>query len=101
MNHQSLTQDPLLLHRVDASQMQAPVHIVHGHVEQRQCRPGMCQGLPTCQDVHCEGHPCNDVTDDERDPVALRWFLAGYLAFIAVCMATVAYADHIHHWLTK
>ena len=53
----SLTPEPLLLHRVDASQLQTPVRIVNGPVEQRQCRPGMCQGLPTCGDHACQGHP--------------------------------------------
>ena len=32
--NQSLTGDPLLLHRVDASQLQAPVHVAHGRIEE-------------------------------------------------------------------
>lgn len=80
-----LTADPLRLHRVDASQMQAPLHIVHGDVEQRQCRPGMCQGLPTCNDHNCEGHPANDVHPEERaGPMTLK-VLAGYAAVLALC----------------
>lgn len=81
----SLTPEPLLLHRVDASQLQTPVRIVHGPVEQRQCRPGLCQGLPTCKDVHCEGHPANDVRADERDAPMTRKVLAGYAAVLALC----------------
>lgn len=65
-------------------------------------RPGvMCMGDPNCHDYHCEGHPCNDATDDERDPMALRWFLAGYCGFIATCLVGIAYADDIYHWLTR
>lgn len=81
----SLTPEPLLLHRVDASQLQTPVRIVHGDVEQRQCRPGMCQGLPTCNYHNCEGHPANDVRPEERDgPMTLK-VLAGYAAVLALC----------------
>lgn len=81
----SLTPEPLLLHRVDANQMQAPLRIVHGDVEQRPCRPGMCQGLPTCNDHSCEGHPANDVHPEERDgPMTLK-VLAGYAAVLALC----------------
>lgn len=81
----SLTADPLRLHRVDASQLQTPVRIVHGDVEQRQCRPGMCQGLPTCNDHNCEGHPANDVRPEERDGPLLRKVLLAYGATLALC----------------
>jgi len=30
----SLPHEPLMLHRVDASQLQAPVHVAHGRVEE-------------------------------------------------------------------
>jgi hypothetical protein len=92
----SLTADPLLLnterlHRVDASQLtEAPVHVVHGAVEQRQCRPGLCEGLRTCNDRHCQGHPCNDpqdqdVPESERDGPLLLKVLAGYALFLLAC----------------
>jgi hypothetical protein len=48
----SLTGDPLLLHRVDASQLQAPVHVVNGAVEQRGCTHDCNQGRNcTCRPV--------------------------------------------------
>lgn len=81
----SLTPEPLLLHRVDASQLQTPVRIVPGPVEQRQCRPGMCEGLPTCGDHACPGHPGNDVRPEERDGPLLRKVLLAYGATLALC----------------
>lgn len=32
----SMTGDPFLLHRVDASQLQAPVHVINGDIEEHQ-----------------------------------------------------------------
>ena len=32
--NQSMTGDPLLMHRVDASQLQAPVHVAQGRIEE-------------------------------------------------------------------
>lgn len=99
---ESLTGDPLLLHRIDAQQLTtARLAEVQGRIEQRQCAPGMCQGLPDCRDLHCEGHPINDPTPAQRDPVSLRWFLVGYGSFIAACLLAIANADSIYHWLTR
>lgn len=83
---QSLTGDPLLLHRIDAHQLTtAPLAQVPGRIEQRQCAPGLCQGLPTCSDVHCEGHPANEVRPEERDgPLTARVVLV-YFATLALC----------------
>ena len=67
----------------------------------RPCGRGVCRSNPGCEDVYCEGHPVNEVTDEERDPVALRWLLACYCGFIATCLVAIAYADDIYHWLTK
>ena len=107
----SMTPEPLLLaterlHRVDASQLPHGTGVSLGHCRTDgiacHSRPGvMCMGDPNCHDYHCEGHPCNDATDDERDPVALRWFLAGYCGFIVTCLVGIAYADDIYHWLTR
>jgi hypothetical protein len=44
INRASLTPDPYLLHRVDASQLQAPVRVVNGAVEQRGCTHDCNQG---------------------------------------------------------
>lgn len=64
----SLTPDQYLLHRIDASQLaDAPLRVVPGHIEQRQCAPAMCQGLPTCNDHACQGHQGRDA-DDGADP---------------------------------
>lgn len=105
INHtsgQSLTGDPLLLHRIDAHQLTtAPLAEVPGRIEQRQCAPGLCQGLAGCRDVFCEGHPANAPTEADRDPVALRWFLVGYCTFIGACLLAIANADGIYHWLTR
>lgn len=88
--------DPLLLHRVDASQLTtAPVHVVHGEVEQRQCRPGKCEGLHTCSDHHCEGHPCNDPAPQDRDPQLLRIVATVYLVIFGLCAAAG------WQWLTR
>lgn len=109
-NTPSMTPDPLLLsterlHRVDASQLPPGTGVSLGH-----CRTDMviCMGHPECADRHCEGHPCNDgadagfdVPESERDPVALRWFLAGYCTFIGTCLVGIAYADDIYHWLSR
>lgn len=89
MNHQSLTHEHLLLHRVDASQLQAPLRIVHGPIEQRRCRPGMCDGLATCTDFCCEGHPANDVQPHERDASTTRRFWLAYAAGVVVFLAAV------------
>lgn len=100
---QSLTGDPLLLHRIDAALLTDNRAVqVAGDVEQRQqCAPGLCQGLHTCRDHHCEGHPANDPTEADRDPVALRWFLVGYCTFIGACLLAIANADGIYLWLTR
>lgn len=105
----SMTPEPLLLaterlHRVDASQLPHGTGVSLGH-----CRTdmGICMGHPECADRHCQGHPCNDVDADfdvpesERNPVALRWFVAGYCTFIGACLVGIAYADDIYHWLTR
>lgn len=100
---QSLTGDPLLLHRIDAAHLTDNRAVqVAGDVEQRQqCAPGLCQGLAGCRDVFCEGHPANAPTEADRDPVALRWFLVGYCTFIGACLLAIANADGIYHWLTR
>jgi hypothetical protein len=90
INRASLTPDPLLLrtglHRVDASQLtSAPLHEAHGAVEQRPCAPGTCQGLPTCSHLQCQGHPANQVTEDERDATLTRRVWAFYAATLAAC----------------
>ena len=92
---------PHSVSRIDTLDLQSPVRVVPGSFEQRQCAPGMCQGLPTCSDVHCEGHPINEPTPAQRDPVSLRWFLVGYGSFIAACLLAIANADSIYHWLTR
>ena len=104
----SLTADQLLLnterlHRVDASQLQAPVHVVHGKPEQRE--PACwghgvgCMRDPACHDTRCEGHPCNDdgfdVPATERDAPLLRKVLAAYAAVFAFC------AWSAWQWLTR
>lgn len=48
---------PHSVSRIDTLGLESPVRIVPGSFEQRQCAPGVCQGLPTCSDEHCEGHP--------------------------------------------
>lgn len=58
---------------------------VHGRIEQRQCAPGLCQGLHTCRDHHCEGHPANEVRPQERDGPLTARVLVGYFATLAVC----------------
>ena len=105
INRASLTPDPFLLrtglHRVDASQLaEAPVHVHHGAVEQRtQCRPGVCEGLHTCADHACQGHPDNEVAEDERDATLTRWVLAIYGAILVAGWAAVFHADAIYAWL--
>ena len=102
MTRQSLTPEPLLLHRVDASQLQAPVRVVTGRVEQRQCAPGVCQGLRTCSDVHCEGHPVNEVQPHERNAQATRRFWLTYLAGLAAVAAfVIPNADRIVGLFTR
>lgn len=82
----SLTGDPLLLHRIDAQQLTtAPLAEVHGRIQQRQCSPGMCQGLPTCNDHACQGHPCNDVPTSERDGPLLAKVLLAYTGALTLC----------------
>ena len=99
----SLTPEPLLLaterlHRVDASQLQTPVRIVNGPVEQRQCRPGMCEGLPTCGDHACQGHPGNEVRPEERDgppervPGKAASLLGWVVALLVFCVLALAVA---------
>jgi hypothetical protein len=97
----SLTADPLLLnterlHRVDASQLtEAPVHVVHGAVEQRQCRPGLCEGLRTCKDRQCQGHPCNDSdghTPQPQTPGESRSLLGWLAAIVVFCLMAGAMA---------
>ncbi len=80
----SLTADPLLLHRIDARQLadNRSVHVA-GAIEQRQCAPGLCQGLPTCGDHHCQGHPVNEVKPEERDGPLLLKVLLAYAATLA------------------
>jgi hypothetical protein len=76
------------------------VHVHHGAVEQRtQCRPGVCEGLHTCDDRACQGHPDNEVTEDERDATLTRWVLAIYAAILAAGWAAVFYADAIYAWV--
>lgn len=41
----SLTGDPLLLHRVDASQLQAPVRVVPGRIEEHPADENQGRGL--------------------------------------------------------
>lgn len=48
---------PHSVSRIDTLDLQSPVRVVPGRVEQRQCSPGMCQSLPTCNDHACQGHP--------------------------------------------
>ena len=43
--NQSLTGDPLLLHRVDASQLQAPVHVVNGYTDAHPADENHGRGL--------------------------------------------------------
>ena len=85
--------------RIDTDGLRAPIRMVPGHAEQSQCRPGYCEGLPTCKDVHCEGHPVNRVTEDERDSRALRWLVIAYVAFIAVGLVSIVHADRIYYWI--
>ena len=92
---------PHSVSRIDTLDLQSPVRVVPGSFEQRQCAPGVCQGLPTCSDVHCEGHPNNAVRDDERDPRAVRWFLVGYGSFIAACLLAIVFAEPLYQWLSR
>ena len=43
--NQSLTGDPLLLHRVDSSQLQAPVHVVNGYAEEHPADENQGRGM--------------------------------------------------------
>lgn len=88
----SLTPEPYLLERIDASQLQAPVRVVAGAVhEPRSCRPGVCEGLKACRDHDCEGHPSKhtptDQDKDERGGLTFLGFWLGYLAVLAVAVA--------------
>lgn len=83
---ESLTGDPLLLHRIDGQQLTDNRAVqVPGAIEQRQCAPGMCQGLPTCNDHACQGHPCNDVPTSERDGPLLAKVLLVYTGALTLC----------------
>lgn len=92
---------PHSVSRIDTLDLQSPVRIVPGSFEQRQCAPGVCQGLPTCSDAHCEGHPHNAVRDDERDPRAVRWFLVGYSLFMGACLLAIVFAEPLYQWLSR
>lgn len=86
----SLTPDQYLLHRIDASKLADNRAVqVTGRIEQRQCAPGLCQGLRTCNDIHCEGHPVNEVQPHERNAKATRRFWLAYLACVAAFLAAV------------
>lgn len=50
------------------------------------CPPGVCMGLATCADTLCHGHPCNDVPDGERDPVATARFWRWYIGACCVLL---------------
>ena len=97
----SLTAEPLLLHRIDASQLtDAPVHVELGAVEQRQCRPGMCQGLHTCSDHACQGHPgttkavrpADEPSPPERAPGASTSFIGWVVVLLVFCLLAAAVA---------
>lgn len=99
----SLTPEPLLLlHRVDASQL-ADNHAVQvaGAIEQRrQCRPGMCQGLPSCSDHACQANhgttkavrPADQPSPPERAPGTSTSFIGWVVVLLVFCVlaATVA-----------
>lgn len=92
-NRTSLTPEPLLLHRVDASQLadDRAVHVAGAVEQRRQCRPGLCEGLSTCNDHACQGHQESEVPEGERDGRAFLRFWAGYLLVLAVSVAGAAW----------
>ena len=90
------------VHRIDTDGLRAPISMAPGHVEQRQCRPGYCEGLPTCKDVHCEGHPVNEVQPHERNAQATRRFWLTYIAGLAAFAAfVIPNADRIVGLFTR
>lgn len=90
------------MHQRPASAATDIPEFVTGRVEQRQCAPGMCQGLRTCSDVHCEGHPVNEVQPHERNAKATRRFWLTYIAGLAAFAAfVIPNADRIVGLFTR
>lgn len=82
----SMTSDPLrlypeTLHRVDTIQLPAGTGVSLG-----ACRTdmGVCMGHPECPDRTCQGHPDNQVQEDERDARLTRIVWCVYGAIMAV-----------------
>ena len=93
---------PHSVSRIDTLDLQSPVRVVPGSFEQRQCAPGVCQGLPTCSDVHCEGHPVNEAQPHERNAQATRRFWLTYIAGLAAFAAfVIPNADRIVGLFTR
>ena len=79
--NQSLTGDPLLLHRVDSSQLQAQVNIVNGYAEEHPADENQVRGLD-----HLAGPSyLSSVT---------RWLVAG-VVFCLLAMAQVFMGDQL------
>lgn len=71
------------LHRVDTRQLPDDSAAMFAGRPEQRCGQGVCRGLPTCTDTHCEGHPANAVTEDERDARLTRWVWGAYAATVA------------------
>ena len=72
-----LRADSLPTHRVHLVQATKPAHA---------CTGSMCMGDPACPDHHCQGHPVNEVTEDERDARLARWVWGAYAALLVLAV---------------
>ena len=77
----SLTGDPLLLHRVDSSQLQAPVHIVNGYAEEHPADENQGRGLD-----HLAGPSYLS---------SVTWWLVAGVVFCLLAMAQVFMGDQL------
>lgn len=70
----------------------------HGCAARRNCAPGLCEGLSTCADQHCPGHPERTASalagqDDEYDDRGIEMLGAALmlLTLAAACGAVALF----------
>lgn len=77
----SLTGDPLLLHRVDASQLEAQVHVVPGRIEEHPADENQGRGLD-----HLAGPSYLS---------SVTWWLVAGVVFCLLALAQVFMGDQL------
>lgn len=81
INRASLTPEPLLLHREDASQLQAPVHVVNGDPEEHPADENQGRGLD-----HLAGPSYLS---------SVTWWLVAGVVFCLLAIAQVFMGDQL------